>query len=273
MGGRRVRDSAPRAPRRRAPPGDAASPALPPQRLRTRNRRDHLGGVPGVVERCRRCTPSGDGGRGSSASSATSGRRWWPPWSRVGYTLGVVCWVASLAFRLTVVPWAATRQADEGSPPVAFDPLADWAGSLDSVHMGSAYAASAARGASMLLDGAAPAWFGWTGVTWGSTSWLAAPARPSRASPPLEASQPPLPRPGHSRPCGGNLASDVLSRLCRLQTGRAVGARPHGPAGDGGGSFSPRRAWTQLAQQPDRARSLVDPEGISTYGGHDRPLS
>ena len=58
------------------------------------------------------------------------------------FALGAVCWIASLAFRLTVVPWAAERTVADGEPPEGFAALDRWAGSLYVVHMASAYAAA-----------------------------------------------------------------------------------------------------------------------------------
>lgn len=80
------------------------------------------------------------------------------------YALGAVCWIASLAFRLTVVPWAAERTVADGEPPEGFAALDHWAGSLYVVHMASAYAAFAILGAAVLTDGLWSPWVGWTGV-------------------------------------------------------------------------------------------------------------
>jgi hypothetical protein len=85
----------------------------------------------------------------------------------VVYALGAVCWIASLTFRLTVPPWAAAVAAATGAPPDAAEPLNRWATWLYSVHMCSAYAASAVLGAAVLADGVLPTWLGWAGVVWG----------------------------------------------------------------------------------------------------------
>ncbi len=85
----------------------------------------------------------------------------------VVYALGALCWIVSLAFRLTVVPWAAQRTVEEGQPPAVFPPLDRWAGSLYVVHMASAYAAFAVVGWAVLLAGQLPAWSGWLGVLGG----------------------------------------------------------------------------------------------------------
>jgi hypothetical protein len=85
----------------------------------------------------------------------------------VVYALGAVCWVASLAFRLTVVPWAAEQTVERGDLPEGFAALDRWAGSLYAVHMGSAYVAFAILGAAVLADGELPRWAGWFGIVGG----------------------------------------------------------------------------------------------------------
>jgi len=82
------------------------------------------------------------------------------------YAAGGVCWIVSLAFRLTVVPWAAERAVADGVPEgfVAYD---RWAGALYVVHMLTAYVASAVLGMAVLASDALPTWLGWAGVLWG----------------------------------------------------------------------------------------------------------
>jgi len=85
----------------------------------------------------------------------------------VVYTLGAVCWIASLAFRLTVIPWAAEETVERGDLPDGFAPLNNWSGSLYSVHMVSAYVAFAILGVVVLADGELPRWAGWIGIVGG----------------------------------------------------------------------------------------------------------
>ncbi len=87
------------------------------------------------------------------------------------YGLGAACWVLSLAFRLTVVPWAAETVAQEDTLPPSFPALDAWAGSMYVVHMCAAYAASALLGVGLLVDGATAAWVGWVGIGFGGL-WL-----------------------------------------------------------------------------------------------------
>ena len=83
------------------------------------------------------------------------------------YLSGGVCWIAALAFRLTVVSWAAARTVNDGHVPVGFDAYDRWAGTLYVVHMLTAYVGSAVLGAAVLASEALPTWLGLTGVVWG----------------------------------------------------------------------------------------------------------
>jgi hypothetical protein len=84
------------------------------------------------------------------------------------YVTGGVCWIVSLAFRLTVVPWAAERTVTTGVVPEGFSAHDRWAATLYYIHMLTAYVASAVLGIAVLLSaGALPTWLGWVGVVWG----------------------------------------------------------------------------------------------------------
>jgi hypothetical protein len=85
----------------------------------------------------------------------------------VVYVSGGVCWIASLAFRLTVVPWAAERAVTVGDVPDGFAAHDRWAGTLYRVHMLTAYVASAVIGIAVLVSDGMPTWLGWTGIGWG----------------------------------------------------------------------------------------------------------
>lgn len=83
------------------------------------------------------------------------------------YALGAITWVISLAFRLTVVPWAAEQTTTAGDIPDAFGPLDAWAGSLYVIHMVASYVAFVVVGAG-LLSADLPTWLGWFGVGFGA---------------------------------------------------------------------------------------------------------
>ena len=83
------------------------------------------------------------------------------------YVSGGACWIASLTFRLTVVPWAAERTVADGQAPDGFAAYDRWAGALYIVHMLTAYVGSAVFGTTVLASDAMPTWLGWTGVAWG----------------------------------------------------------------------------------------------------------
>jgi hypothetical protein len=83
------------------------------------------------------------------------------------YALGAITWVVSLAFRLTVVPWAAEQTTKAGQIPDPFPPLDAWAGALYVIHMVASYVAFVIVGAGLLLTDL-PAWVGWFGVGLGA---------------------------------------------------------------------------------------------------------
>ena len=83
------------------------------------------------------------------------------------YVSGGICWIASLAFRLTVVAWAAEQAVTAGDAPPGFAAYDRWAGALYGVHMLTAYVASAVLGLAVLASDVLPTWLGWTGVAWG----------------------------------------------------------------------------------------------------------
>ena len=83
------------------------------------------------------------------------------------YVSGGICWIASLAFRLTVVPWAAEQTVTVGDVPDGFAAYDRWAGALYCVHMLTAFVASAVLGVAVLVSDALPTWLGWAGVGWG----------------------------------------------------------------------------------------------------------
>ena len=83
------------------------------------------------------------------------------------YLSGGVCWIVSLLFRLTVVPWAAERTVTLGHVPDGFAAYDRWAGGLYVVHMLTAYVGSALLGTAVLASNELPTWLGWGGVVWG----------------------------------------------------------------------------------------------------------
>ena len=80
------------------------------------------------------------------------------------YALGAVCMVVSLAFGLTVVPWAAERSVVNGSIPEGFAAYRSWTSGLYVIHMVASYVAFAALGAAVLASDAVAHWAGWVGL-------------------------------------------------------------------------------------------------------------
>jgi hypothetical protein len=83
------------------------------------------------------------------------------------YLTGAVCWLASLAFRLTVTSWTAEQTVTLGAVPQDFAAYDGWAGLLYRVHMLTAFSASAVLGAAVVVSSGLPTWLGWAGVVWG----------------------------------------------------------------------------------------------------------
>lgn len=83
------------------------------------------------------------------------------------YAMGATTWVTSLAFRLSVVPWAAEQTVATDDVPALFPPLDHWAEMLYRVHMIAAYAAFGLIGSAVLASGGLSPWVGWLGLGWG----------------------------------------------------------------------------------------------------------
>lgn len=115
-------------------------------------------------------TPAGLAAYAASSEPATARATAWA--AAMVYAVGAASFVVSLAFRLTVGPWAAERTVVDGAPPDVFGALDAWAGALYLVHMFSAYAASAVLGGAVIADDSLPSWVGWLGVGWGLLSVL-----------------------------------------------------------------------------------------------------
>jgi hypothetical protein len=80
------------------------------------------------------------------------------------YALGALCMIVSLAFGLTVVPWAAERTVADGSIPEGFTAYRAWSSGLYVIHMVASYAAFAVLGAAVLASDVVPHWAGWVGL-------------------------------------------------------------------------------------------------------------
>lgn len=117
----------------------------------------HLWMIAGVV-----ATPAGMAGLAVSQEGAVATVL--TAMAAAVFASGAVCMIVSLAFRLTVVPWAAERTVEVGEVPADFAAYDTFAGTLYIVHMLTAYAAFALLGCAVLASDALPVWLGWTGV-------------------------------------------------------------------------------------------------------------
>ena len=79
------------------------------------------------------------------------------------YTIGALCMIVFLCFRLTVVPWAAERIDADGAVPAGFTALEGWAGSCTSSTCWRPTWCSRCSASVVVSDGLAP-WSGWVGL-------------------------------------------------------------------------------------------------------------
>ena len=86
----------------------------------------------------------------------------------VVYVLGAAAHIASVCFRLTVVPWAAERTVADGAPPDGFAPLTAWSGRFYVAHMVASYSAFVLLGATVVASDALDSWSGWVGIGLGA---------------------------------------------------------------------------------------------------------
>jgi hypothetical protein len=85
----------------------------------------------------------------------------------IAFAFGAVLWVISLAFRLSIDPWAAQETAKTSALPEFYVPLTRWTGVLFVIYTVLAFSALAAYGAAVLSTGVLPHWVGWLAIVYG----------------------------------------------------------------------------------------------------------
>jgi len=85
----------------------------------------------------------------------------------VAFAFGSVLWVISLAFRLSIDPWAAQETAKTAVIPEFYVPLTRWTGVLFVIYTVLAFSALAAYGGAVLSTGVLPHWVGWLAIAYG----------------------------------------------------------------------------------------------------------
>ena len=85
----------------------------------------------------------------------------------IAFAFGSVLWVISLAFRLSIDPWAAQETAKTAVMPEFYVPLTRWTGVLFVIYTVLAFSALAAYGAAVLSTGVLPHWVGWLAIVYG----------------------------------------------------------------------------------------------------------
>ena len=83
------------------------------------------------------------------------------------YGLGVVFWIISLVFRVSVEPWAATEWITNNALPSGFEAWHRWSGTLFTVYMVMAYIAVGLLGIGFLQSAFLPNWTNWIVVGFG----------------------------------------------------------------------------------------------------------
>jgi hypothetical protein len=85
----------------------------------------------------------------------------------IASAFGAVLWVISLAFRLSIDPWAAQETAKTAAIPEFYVPLTRWTGILFAIYTVLAFSALAAYGAAVLSTHVLPHWVGWLAIIYG----------------------------------------------------------------------------------------------------------
>ncbi len=84
----------------------------------------------------------------------------------VAFVFGAVLWVITLAFRLSVDPWAAQEMARTAVLPDFYVPLTLWAHALFVIYTVLAFLALAAYGGAVLSTHILPQWMGWLALVY-----------------------------------------------------------------------------------------------------------
>ena len=82
----------------------------------------------------------------------------------VGFFFASVLWTIHLAFRLTVLVWAADQPSAADGGPAWLAPWVDWAGLLFGLYSVLAFLSIAAYGGALLKAAWVQRWMGWTAV-------------------------------------------------------------------------------------------------------------
>lgn len=85
----------------------------------------------------------------------------------VAYAIGATLWILTLTSRLTVTEWAARSLAETGSVPDSYPALSAWASTGHTIHMLSAYVASATLAVALGTEHQIGSGLAWAGVVFG----------------------------------------------------------------------------------------------------------
>ena len=101
------------------------------------------------------------------------------------YGLGVVFWIISLVFRVTVEPWAATEWVTNNVLPSGFEAWHRWSGTLFVIYMVMAYIAIGLLGVGFLQSALLPNWANWIVIPFGFVGAIGFAVRVLLFDPPL----------------------------------------------------------------------------------------
>ena len=87
----------------------------------------------------------------------------------ITFAFGSVLWIISLAFRLSIDPWAAEETEKTAALPPFYVPLTRWTHALFIIYTILAFSALAAYGGAMLSTQILPQWVGWVSIIYSLT--------------------------------------------------------------------------------------------------------
>jgi hypothetical protein len=96
-----------------------------------------------------------------------AGDRAFSPLGLIAFLFGAVLWVTSLAFRLSIDPWAAQETANTAVIPEFSVPLTRWISVLFVIYTVLAFSAFVAYGGAVLSTLVLPHWVGWLALVYG----------------------------------------------------------------------------------------------------------
>jgi hypothetical protein len=89
------------------------------------------------------------------------------------FSLGIVFWVAYLAFRLSIMLWAGKIFLESSEVPALYQPLSSWSNAMGTIYMLLGYLTMLISGGAILQTGFLASWLGLTSVLFGLAGTIA----------------------------------------------------------------------------------------------------